>query len=76
MPADRLRVHMLPVLAEGIAGLPTQAVIVLGALAIVLALVAVRIAISIAIRIGIVALVALGGLWALGEFAGVHVWIF
>ncbi len=67
---------MLPVLQEGIAGLPTEAVLVLGLLAVVLVIIAVRIAIKIAIRIGIVALVVLGGLWALAEFADVHVWIF
>lgn len=67
---------MLPVLAEGIAGLPSEAVIVLGLLGVVLAIIAIRIAIKIAIRIGIVALVVLAGLWALAEFADIHLLFF
>ena len=67
---------MFPVLAGGIAGLPTEVALLLGLVAVVLVLVAVRIAISIAIRLGIVALVVLGGLWALGEFADVHLLFF
>jgi hypothetical protein len=76
MPIDGLVVDMVPVLAEGVAGLPTEAVIVLGLLAVMLAIIAIRIAIKLAIRIGIVALVVLGGLWALAEFADIHLLFF
>ena len=63
-------------LAAGSAGLPTELLLVLGALAVVLLVIAVRIAIAIAIRVAVVALVVLGGLWVLAEFADVHIWLF
>ena len=67
---------MLPVLQQGIAGLPTEAVLIFGAIAVILAIIAIRIAIKIAIRIALVVLVILGALWALGAFADIHIWIF
>ena len=63
-------------LATGFAGLPSEVLLILGALAVVLAIIAIRIAIAIAIRVAVVALVVLGGLWVLAEFADVHVWLF
>ena len=70
------RPTMESALATGVAGLPTEVLLVLGALAVVLAVIAIRIAIAIAIRVAVVALAVLGGLWLLAEFADVHVWLF